>query len=235
MTRSLTWLLALALLLFAAWLRLRHLGYTEIWEDQAITLNMALEWVHGGALPLASMKSSFGVFNPPLIEYLYALPLFFKPDILGVAWLTALANLAGVLVAGLATARVFGERVGWWATLLFAVNPWAVYYGRLIWMQSFVPGFSSLLYACVLLYFTVDAKPIYLALAALCLSATVQVHLTAAVLGLPLLLIGLCFLRRLKFWPIAAGLTLALVSFAPFVLFQFRSGFADWPALRAGL
>ncbi len=63
------WALAasLGLALAAVWLRTRHLGFSEMWEDQALTLNMALEWVHGGALPLASMKSSFGVFNPPLI------------------------------------------------------------------------------------------------------------------------------------------------------------------------
>jgi hypothetical protein len=124
-----------------------------MWGDQALTLNAALEWVHGGALPLASMKSSFGVFNPPLVQYLYALPLFFSTNLLGVVGLVALVNFAGVLALGWAAARVLSRRTAAWAMVLLAVNPWAVYYGRLIWMQSFVPGFAALALAAVLLYF----------------------------------------------------------------------------------
>jgi hypothetical protein len=55
---------AVVLAAAVGWLRLQLLGYREIWQDQGLTLNMALDWVHGGALPLAWMKSSFGVFNP---------------------------------------------------------------------------------------------------------------------------------------------------------------------------
>ena len=125
-------LVTLALAGLVIWLRLRALGYTEFGGDQSLSLNMALEWVHGGPLPLASLKSSLGVYNFPLVEYLWALPLLFKPDVFGVVWLIALVNLAGLGAAAWATARVFGWRVAWWAVLLFAVNPWAVYYSRLI-------------------------------------------------------------------------------------------------------
>lgn len=224
-----------ALIAGGLWLRLRHLGYTEMWGDQALTLNMALEWVHGGAVPLASMKSSFGVFNPPLVEYLYALPLFIKPDLFGVVWLVALVNLLGLAAAGWATARVLGWRVGWWTTLLFVVNPWAVYYGRLIWMQSFVPGFSALCYACLMLYFTQAPNWRYVLIGALSLAAVIQVHLTAVILVPVIVLFALWFVKRLPLWHIGLGGSLFLASFAPFILFQFRTHFADWEALRAGL
>lgn len=219
----------------AIWLRLRHLGYTEFWGDQALTLNMALEWVHGGDMPLASMKSSFGVFNPPLVEYLYALPLLIKPDLMGVVWLVALINLLGLAVAGWATVRVFGWRVGWWATVLFTVNPWAVYYGRLIWMQSFVPGFSALCYACTLLYLTQAPRWRYVVVGALSLAAVVQVHLTSIILIPVIGFLGLCLVKRPSFWHIGLGGSLFVASFAPFIVFQFRTHFADWEALRAGL
>jgi len=217
------------------WLRLRVLGYTELWEDQALTLNMALEWVHGGALPLASMKSSFGIFNPPLVEYLYALPLFFKPDLLGVVWLVALINLGGIFALGFALARIFHWRVAVMGLTLFAVNPWAAYYGRLIWMQSFVPGFAAGLFACVLLYFTVDHRPRYLVLAALCFAAVVQVHLTAITLGAVWLILALWFAREIHWRAVLLGGALFSLSFAPFILYQVRTGWADLATLREGL
>lgn len=235
--KSLPWnRVALAgLAIGALWLRLRHLGYTEMWGDQALTLNLALEWVHGGDLPLASMKSSFGVFNPPLVEYLYALPLFIQPNLLGVVWLVALVNLLGLVVAGWATVQVFGGRVGWWATLLFVVNPWAVYYGRLIWMQSFVPGFSALAYACAILYLAHTPRLRYVIVGALSLAAVIQVHLTSVILIPVIALLALALLKRLPLWHIGLGGGLFVASFAPFILFQFRTGFADWAALQAGL
>ncbi|HLE27974.1 MAG TPA: hypothetical protein VI793_07650 [Anaerolineales bacterium] len=230
------WGATLALIAFTLWLRLRQLGYyAEMGVDQSITLNLALEWVHGGPLPLVSMKSSIGVFNPPLAEYLYALALALHPDVLSVPWVVALVNLAGLLAAGLATTRVFGWRVGWWATLLFCVNPWVVHFSRSVWMQNFAPGFAALLYACVLLYFTYDQRPVYLILAAVFLSATIQVHLTAAVLCLALLIVGARFFRRLKIRPLLLGGVIFLLSFAPFIIYQLRTGLEDWQALQDSL
>jgi len=227
--------LTLSLIVGTAWLRLRLLGYTEMWGDQALTLNAALEWVHGGPLPLASMKSSFGVFNPPLVEYLYALPLFFSTHLLGVVWLVALVNLAGVLAAGWAAARVLGWRAAWWATLLFAVNPWAVYYGRLIWMQSFVPGFAALTLAFVLLYFCYQPRAYYLAGAAVCLSAVIQVHLTAVVLVPVLLVVAVVFRSQVRAAHLLAAAGVFAVTWLPFMLFEVRNNFVDWHALRTGL
>lgn len=81
-------LASVALIVFALWLRLRHMGYTEIWHDQARTINMALRWLHGGPLPLAGDLTSLGIHNAPLVEYLYALPLLFKEDIMGIVCLS---------------------------------------------------------------------------------------------------------------------------------------------------
>jgi 4-amino-4-deoxy-L-arabinose transferase-like glycosyltransferase len=225
----------LALSGLTIWLRLRALGYTEFGGDQSLSLTMALEWVHGGPLPLASLKSSLGVYNFPLVEYLWAMPLFFKADVSGVLWFIALLNLAGLGAAAWATARVFGWRTAWWATLLFAVNPWAVYYGHLIWMQTLVPGFASIFYACLLLYFADQPKAIYLIGGALSLSAVIQSHPTAVVLSVLVILLGICFHRRLRLKPLLISAGLFLLSFAPYLVFEIRHRFVDWYALRAGL
>ena len=64
------WLTA-ALALFVIWLRCRALGYSGIWSDQSVTLNLALHWIHGGPFPLIADPSSSGLHNPPLVIYLY--------------------------------------------------------------------------------------------------------------------------------------------------------------------
>ena len=228
------WLTAV-LILFALWLRLRHLGYTEIWHDQARTLNLTLQWLHGGPLPLTSDLTSLGVHNPPLILYLYALPLFFREDLMGVAWLLAGLSLLGVLIAACATARVFGWRVAWWSSLLLIVSPWAVYYARLIWQASFVPVFAAGLYACALLYFAGQPRGRYLFAGALFFSATFQTHVTTLTLLPVFFILGVCFYRRLHWRPLVLAAGLFLLSLAPYIVYQVRSRFADWQVMRSGL
>ncbi|MBN1873512.1 MAG: hypothetical protein JXA33_04720 [Anaerolineae bacterium] len=223
------------LIVFALWLRLRLMGYSEIWHDQARTINMALQWLHGGAFPLVGDLTSLGVHNAPLVEYLYAFPLLFKEDMIGICWFIALINLLGILVAGLATARVFGQRVAWWASLLFVVNPFAVMYGRLIWMVSFVPGFASALYACVILYFADEARSRYLILGALSLSATIQTHPTTVTLLPVLALLAIRYFRRIRIRPFWVALGIFILSFTPFLIFHIATGFSDIEVMRSGL
>ena len=228
-------LLTLTLVLFALWLRFRLLGYSEMWIDQSATLSMALKWIHGGPFPLTADSSSAGTHNPPLVEYLYAIPLAIRADILDVQWFLAFVNLLGLLAAGWAVARVFGWRAAWWATLLFVVNPWGVLHGRLLWMPSFTPAFAALLFACTLLYFAEVGHTRYLILGALCLSATLQSHLTAfpliGVLGLLLLV----FFRRVKLRDLVASVAIFILSFAPYIIFQIQTRFTDFAGAQAQL
>ena len=69
---------------------------------------------------------------------------------------------------------------------------------------------------------------------ALSLSGVIQSHPTALVLVVVLLVIGVCFRRRLRPWPILFGAGLFMLSFAPYLVFEVRLGFADWQSLLAG-
>ena len=228
-------LLTLLLVLFALWLRFRRLGYSEMWRDQSVTLSMALQWVRGGPLPLVADINTAGARNPPLVVYLYAVPLALWDDILGVVWWVGIVNLAGILAAGWATARVFGWRVGWWATLLFVVNPLGVSFARLIWMPSFIPGFAAMFYACVILYVSDEPRARYLILGALCLSAIIQTHLAGVTLLSAVILIGLCFYRRMQWWALGVGGLVFVLSFAPYIAYQFQSRFSDVAGIRSTL
>ncbi|MBI3287881.1 MAG: glycosyltransferase family 39 protein, partial [Chloroflexi bacterium] len=223
------------IIIFAAFLRLRHLEYSEIWDDQALVLNIAQGWVSRGIFPLVADKSSFGLMNPPLVEYLYALPLFIQRDILGVAWLTALANLAALLIAYWAVAKVFGPRVALSATLLYAVNPWSVHYSRLILNPTLVPLFAALLLASLLQYFAREPKPIYLSLSLLWLAGVIQTHWTSVVLVLTVGAIFLIFRRRLRLGPLLVGMALFLLSFTPYLVYEVIAGYPNLAALREGL
>jgi 4-amino-4-deoxy-L-arabinose transferase-like glycosyltransferase len=228
-------LLVAALVLFSLWIRLRLLGYADMWWDQSITLNRSLEWLHGGTFPLSSMWSTYDVYNAPLIQYLYAVPLFFYENIIGVTVFIGVANLLGVLAMALAAARVFGWRAACWAALLFVVCPWAAFYGRFIWMQTFVPAFSAMLLASLLLYFADSPKAGYCVAAALCLAAVIQAHLTSIALLLAVAVTGGLFNRRLRLRPLLIGAALFALAFLPFILFQFQTDFQDWHKIRSGL
>lgn len=229
------WAIPAISLAVGVWLRLRHLGYSEMWGDQSQLLAIALQWLNGGSVPLASMKSSFGVFNPPLIEYLYAGALWLWRDLWSVLWLTVIVNLIGVFASGWAVARVLGLRAGLWVTVLFVVCPWAFYYSRLIWMQTLVPGFGGVLFASVLMYFTHQPRMRYLLIACVSLAGVIQLHLSAVVLFGALGLIGLVFRRLINWRTVLVGGLLFGLTFVPFLVYQWQTNWVDINALRQGL
>jgi len=219
--------LCIAILALAFALRVRRLDTTGMWGDQSFTLNIAMQWVNGGAMPLAANKSSIGVTNPPLIEYLYAAALWFWPDILSVAVLTMLAGLAAVAVTGWMAYRVFGKRAAVWTMLLFTVNPWGVLYSQQIWNQTLVPIFAALTLACLLVYFAVEQRSIYLVLGLVWAACMTQVHLGSVPLLLAMGLIGILFWRKLRLWPLLAGVALFVLLYTPFLMYESGVGWMD--------
>ncbi len=215
------------IIILSSWLRLRSLGDSPMGWDQSITLNRSMEWINGGPLPLTSMQSSFGIYNPPFVQYLYAIALIIRRNILDVIRLIALVNLAGIAITGLALARIFNWRVAIITSLLIGVCPWAVFFSRMIWMQSFVPGLSSLLFSCVLLYFYGDSKPQYLILIFISLAGLVQSHVTSVTLILPLIVIAIFHDRKLEAKPLVIGISIFILSFLPYLIFQIRTDFSD--------
>ncbi len=215
------------LITISAYLRLTNLEATWIGGDQSALLSTAMEFVNQGKIPLAANKSSAGIFNPPLVEYLYALPLFLTRRIISVVWLTALANLASVgLCYGFAR-RLFGVRVAMISTLLYAVSPWSVHFSRMIWNPTMIPLFSTLALGCLSIYFSEDQKPGWLIGAAIALAGVVQLHWASVVLIGVIGICGLLFHKRLKIAAVVIGIVLFAVTFTPYYLFERATGFMD--------
>jgi hypothetical protein len=222
--------LVVAIFLLALVLRLRGLDTTGLWGDQAFTLNTAMRWVNGGAMPLAANKSSVGFVNPPMIEYLYAAALFLWRDILSVSILTLLGGLLAVAVTGVVTARLFGRRAGLWAMLALAVAPWAVFWSQLIWNQTMVPPFAALALGGLMLYLAERPRAAYLIVSFAAAAAMTQVHPGSAVQLLTMALALLLFRRRVLWRHVLIGATVFVLLYVPYLIYQIGT---DWADLRA--
>ncbi|MCB8985013.1 MAG: hypothetical protein H6659_14370 [Ardenticatenaceae bacterium] len=225
--------LVFIILVTAVSLRFHLIDTTGIWGDQSFTLNTALRWVKGGEIPLAANKSSVGIMNPPMIEYLYAAALRLWADVLSVAWLTLAAGLAALALAAWAAYRVFGWRAGLWTLALFAFNPWSVLYSQQIWNQTMLPVFAALTLAMLLLYFAVRPSGIYLVLAFVGAACMTQVHPGSAMQLGTMGVIMLLFWRRLRPWPLAAGILLFVLLYVPFWMYEKSVGWQDVTAMLA--
>lgn len=233
--------LLLLLLVVGAYLRLYRLHTSPIWGDQSILYSIALDWVNWGKFPLAANKSSAGAMNPPLIEYLIALPLFVRKTVMAPLWFQAALSLTAVALIYFLAARLFNRTTGLLAAFFLALNPWAIYYSRLIWNPSLVPVFATLLLTAVLLYLTTQKWPWFM-LAAAALALTTQLHLSALALLPVLAVIMIVFWRRL--WPgnwrralalfVGAALVFLLL-YLPYLVFERAVGFTDFKALTGVL
>jgi 4-amino-4-deoxy-L-arabinose transferase-like glycosyltransferase len=224
-------ILVFFILLAALWLRLRLIDTTGIWGDQSFTLNTAMRWVNGGDIPLAANKSSVGIMNPPMIEYLYAAALLVWPDVLSVARLTLAAGMAALVLTAAATYRLFGWRAALWALLLFAFNPWSVLYSQLIWNQTMIPLFATLTLTSLLLYFAAQPRGVYLVLAFVGAACLTQVHPGSAVQLGTMALILLLFWWQLRWRPLLAGIACFTLLYVPFFLYEQGVGWMDVTAV----
>ena len=96
-----------------------------------------------GRPALTGPQTSWAVPDPPLLVYLAVLATPFPSPAFASLALFALLNTLTVVGTYLLGARFFGRAVGLSAALLFAVNPWAIYFGRRAWAEV-QPGLTLL-------------------------------------------------------------------------------------------
>ncbi len=207
---------ALALvLLVAAWLRLGEPGIVEFLHDEAMLSLLAQDLAEGRSFPLTGIPSSVGIPNPPISAYIMAIPFSLSPDPAVATLFVAALNVAGVGLLWLLARRWLGGRAALAAGLIYAANPWAVYYSRKIWAQDFQTPFLLLALLLGLRGF-VEGKRWAQALFLPALFIALQIHFAAwALLPLAVWLIG-HGRRRLAGRALLAGLLLAGATIAPF-------------------
>jgi mannosyltransferase len=128
------WLpVALVALVLVAAIVLRFLTTTDLWLDEALSVNIA-------RLPLSDLRAALKIDGAPPLYYVllhFWIELFGSGDV-AVRSLSALFSIASLPLAYLAGKRLGGRSVGWWAVLILAASPYAVRYATETRMYALV-------------------------------------------------------------------------------------------------
>ncbi|HYY88632.1 MAG TPA: hypothetical protein VFA49_07545 [Chloroflexota bacterium] len=217
--------------LVAAVLRLAWLDLVQFGTDEASWLKLAEDLVRFGRVPETGLMSSQGIPAPPHFVYLLAPLVALGRDPAVATGAIALANVGAVAATAWLAWRWFGPLPGATATLLYAVNPWAVFWSRKIWQPDLLAPIA------LLLVFGLDRALVgrrlaWAALAFPLVALGTMTHYSFVVLA-PLLLVAAGLLLRARAWgllALAAAVTLLVL--LPFLAHEQRIAWLDYPSLR---
>ncbi len=228
-------LLLAVILLVTAVLRMGWPGITEFKADEAHLLELALEMANFQTFPLRGISSSVGFPNFPMSVWLYALPLFVWKSVIAATLFTGLLNTLAVLGCYWLVRRYWGVEAALTAALLFAVSPWAIHHSRKIWAQNLLPFFVVGWGITAVLTF-VESRRKFIILHFLCLAIAAQAHLAAFALIPATGLIMLLFWRRIPWKETFIGLSIAALTFVPFLIYLLSDGsdYVNVGALASG-
>src|SRR5207249_11592206 len=125
-----------ALIVVAGGLRLWALDLVEFKGDETGWLTLAEDLVSHGQIPLAGLRSSQGITAPPHFAYVLAPVVALSRDPAFATGVIALANVAAVFGVVWLALRGFGRWAAVVTGVLYAVNPWAVFWARKIWQPD---------------------------------------------------------------------------------------------------
>lgn len=214
----------ISILLVAAYFRLNSLNYMEFKFDEAFASNQALQFSRGYEFPLVGLKSSMGAFNPPIFIYLLALPMLITSNPIFATGFIALLNIAAVFLCYIFTKILFGRKTALMASLLYAVNPWAVLFSRKIWAQDMLPLFVILFMFS--LWKLVEGNNLkYIIPMFIFLTILLQLHMSAIAFIFFLLIILLMNRPLLPVKKLTIGVLILLILFLPYGVFELRNNF----------
>lgn len=208
-------------------LRLYHLGYFELWVDEAATWWYARQVVQGGFSLAAAQEPT-----PPVYYALIGLlmKLFGEGDLV-LRLPSALAGAAAVPAVWALGARLLGQRVGWIAAGLLAVHPLHVFYSREARLYTLLLLLTTLLFLA--LWRGLEAErwrawwPFTLALFAIC-CLHVSGYFLGVVVGVQILLCARGRRGRVQGLVAAAVAGLALLPYTLWALPHLEGTRAAW-------
>jgi hypothetical protein len=233
-TVRLYWVAAIAILALAAFLRLWRLDLVQFKDDQATLLRLAEDLVRLGRVPLAGMTSSIGVPLPGTFEYVLAPFVAVSRDPRVATGAIALANVAAVAGTMVFGWRRFSPLTGLLAGLVYAANPWAVFFSRKVWSNDVLAPMAVVLLFC--LDNAVVGKRAWWGAAAFPVFALgVAFHPSFALLAPLLVALGVVLVRRRQFTHVAIGLGLAALLAVPYLIYNLQTQWSYLGALQSAL
>ena len=222
-------LLLVAVLLLSAYLRLYKISeYMTFLGDEGRDVLVVKRMIVDHKFTLLGPTASVGGFFLGPIYYYFMLPFLWlwKLDPTGPAVMVGLFGIATVYLVYKVGKDFFDFRTGITAALLYALSPIVIAYSRSSWNPNVVPFFATLL-VYLLFKFSREYKNTYVCLAGVCLGIGIQLHYLF-VFMFPLVFLWIFIFRKHSF--IKTFLCLGfgiLAGVSPFLLFEFRHGFAN--------
>ncbi len=220
-------------MLLALALRLWRIDLNRFYYDQVWLLRSANDFLDSGRLPLhGGIPLSIGVWLPPLVSYLLAVPSLISRDPVWISACMAALDSLGALFVYVAARRLKLSGAGSLAAAVaYAVSPAGILFGRMIWNVNFVPLLAAVA-LCGLVDFLTSRRPLPLAASLLAVGWAAQLHLVASVYGVLWLAVAIYSRRDLR-WPWVAGAAaLVLLPLVPYVVYEAQGGWADLALLR---
>jgi hypothetical protein len=214
-----------AILLLAAWLRLRHLGLAEYSDDQAIALRIAHDILHGD-IRTVGLASSSGAANPPLYVYMAAGIVAIHDSLVFASATVAIASVIAVALAYVVVRPRFGGAVALVTALLFATAPWAVLFGRHFWQQDYLPLAATGLLWSAFVVLERDRTHV-VALVPVLFAITFQLNLSSIALVVPLAALLAYRARHVDWRAFVAGVGIAVLSLSLWLAHVAKHGFHD--------
>jgi hypothetical protein len=188
--KPLAWATVLALFLGAALLRLPRLGYAEFHEDEAEALMLGVRLLQGEDYALFLHRKgpaqmllpiAFWLMSDRITETFARFPF-------------TLSSLLSVLTLFFIGRRWFGWRAGLVAGILWALNGYAIAFGRMVQYQALIFFLGPLAIYCFYLAWS-SRQLRYQFLGVLLLSTSLLAHFDALLLLPPVLYLGWLILR----------------------------------------
>jgi hypothetical protein len=216
----------LAILAVAGWLRFRQFGLVMFYNDQAIALRIAHDILHGHVRTVG-LTSSSGASNPPLYVYIVAAIVAIHDGVLFATAAVGVLSLVAIAVAYIFIRARFGVTVALVTAALFATAPWAIFYGRLLFQQDFLPLATVALLWSLFVVLERDRTRVA-ALVPVLFVVAFSLNLSAVSLILPIGALLVYRARMIDWRALAVGAAVGLASLAPWLAHNAKHGFRDF-------
>ncbi len=213
-------LLVFLIIVLALFFRLYKLDLTILGNDVTRDLEYANAIRETGSLYFGGFREGTGKLQETfgaLEYYLLLIPMIFSKNPVIVTGFIGILNGIVVFICYSLCRRFFNKRIAVFASLLYAVNPWAVFYSRFVWNPNFIP-FFTILFAYCLFKVRVEGKRWYLLGAGACLALVLNFHLITFFL-FPLLI----FILQKKNIPfIVLGAIVFFLVLSPYIVYSIQ-------------
>lgn len=207
-------------------LRFVHLDAMEFKADEFRVLEMAYEHLQLGEIAQHGIRSSIGLYNPPMFIWFLSFLLQYTTNPVLITASVATVNVLAVGLLYMFAQKHFDARSALFATALVATSPWCIIYSRKLWAQDLL---FPVLMALYILLFSNNASKYWITIPACFVLASLAVGLhLSSVFILPAVAVVLIGKFRASSIPAyLIGFSLCVGLFIPYIYFQSASEFSN--------